>query len=356
MHSLRRWLFVPLAASLVVAVVQLEILTGAPIQPPATRSAKTDGTTIKGKIEFDKQRSKSWNGGELVIPLGELQIKLYEQVELTPVPFPENWKEMKPEEQQAWAKKFEESDAGRKFFADREEQIAGAKEFEVIIEKNGSFVIYDIPPGIYDLRGLVFKDIQGTQFGFEVFGRIDVAKDMDEIRLPPIQIAATPMLKAGEAAPPISVETFDGKNKIELSQFAGNYLLLSFWMAQAPSAEFQTTIQNAFAKIKERYPIRLLSVCVDDDPKKTVDVIKEKELKLGSHGFTRGLEHRTLFDYGIRGYPSFWLISPDGKIALAPGDFATALRANAELSEILANKIEGKDLPTPAAQPITDNQ
>jgi hypothetical protein len=325
-----------------------------PQRVATTGRVKSDGAIIRGKIEFDKERLTSWNGGDLVVPFNEFQTKLYEQIELPPVPVPENWKEMKPEEQQTWAKEFEESDAGKEFIADREKRIAAARDFDVVIEKDGTFVVYDVPPGVFDLRGRVDKLVNGTVFGLEVFGRIDVAPDMDEIRLPPIQVAATPMLKAGETAPPISVETHDGSSRIELATFAGNYLLLSFWIASSPSAEYQTTIQAAFAKIKDRYPVRLLSICVDENPNEGIKFILQKELKLGSHGFTRGFEHRTMFDYGVRAIPTFWLISPDGKIAMTPGDFAIAFRAKSDLSEILADKIEGKDVPTPAVKPNAD--
>jgi hypothetical protein len=321
----------------------------AAIQKPTSRKAQSDGAIIKGQIEFDKNRLKSWKGDDLVVPFAELQTQLFQQVELPPPPLPANWKEMKPEEQQVWAKEFEASDTGKTFFTEQQKRIEAAKDFDVLIEKDGKFVVYDVPPGEYDLRGRALKEINGTVFGFEIYGQIVVAAELDEIRLPPLQIEITPLLKSGEAAPPIEVETHDGKNRIRHHDFQGNYLLMSFWISNAPSAEYQTSIQEAFAKIKDRYPIRLLSVCVDEKPADGTEFILKKELKLGSHGFTSGFNHPLMYHYGIRSIPSFWLLAPDGKIAISQFEFAAALRTRNDFSEIIADRIEGKDVPLPAA-------
>jgi hypothetical protein len=198
----------------------------------------------------------------------------------------------------------------------------------------------------------VDKDFEGTMYGFEVFGQIEILEGMNEVRLPPIQIAITPMLKSGEVAPPVSVATHDGKNQISLDQFKGNYVLLSFWITNSPSAEYQTKIQEAFAQLKDRHPLRLISICVDEKPTEAAKFILEKQLRQGSHGFTGGFGHRTVFDYGVRAIPSFWLISPEGKIAMSQYEFAMAFRTQPDLAQIIVNRIEGKDEPL---SPPTDS-
>jgi hypothetical protein len=323
-------------------------------KPTADQTSADDSASIKGTLEFDSNFNQSWKGTDLVVELPEIKTKLFEQVQLDPIPFPENWSQLKPEEQQAWAKSFEESEQGKSFIAEREKRIAAAKDFDVLIEKDGKFVIYDVPVGVYGLRGRLDRQFDGTTYGFEVFAQIDVIKGMNEVRLPPIQVAITPMLKAGETAPPIAVKTHDGKNTIGLDSFNDSFVLVSYWITNSPSAAFQTSVQDAFAKVREKHPIRLLSVCVDENPAKAIKFIAEKQLTLGSHGFTGGFVNRTMFDYGVRAIPSFWLISPDGKISMSQYDFAMAFRSRNDLAQIIIDQIEGNDVPPANNAPTTD--
>ncbi len=339
-----------------ISLLSTLLLTGAvwcqQNKPEPVRGA-SEGATIKGSVEFDPSRSETWNGERLVVPLDELTVKLFEQVELVLPPYPRNFEEFKPEDQQEWARRFEESDEGKNLIAENDKRIAAAKSYDVLIEKSGQFVVYDVPPGIYGIRGRVDKELKGTLHGFEVFGQIEVAKEMDEIRLAPLLIEVTPLLRTGEVAPPISVQTHDKKNEITLEHFKDHYVLITFWITQSPSADYQPKIQEAFDSLKEKYPIRLLSICTDEKSGSGVSFILEKQLRNGSHGFTEGWGHRTLFDYGVRAIPSFWLIGPDGKILMAQQDFAMAFRQSNDLVEIISNRIEGKHLPEPT--PATES-
>jgi hypothetical protein len=58
-----------------------------------------------------------------------------------------------------------------------------------------------------------------------------------------------------------------------------------------------------------------------------------------------------MFDYGVRAIPSFWLISPERKIAMSQYDFALAFRTQNDLAQIITDRIEGKDVPTPGQAP-----
>jgi hypothetical protein len=341
------WLamFLTIFASHLVDAQQVE-------RTPAKSAGKDrindEGATIKGTVEFDPNFKNSWNGADLEIPFPEIKTKLFQQVELPPVPLPADWNDMNPEAQQAWAKSFEESEAGKTLLAEQDKLLSTANDFDVILEKDGKFVVYDVPPGIYRLRGRVDKELKGTTFGFEVFAQIEVAKKLNEVRLPPIQVAVTPMLKAGEIAPPIDVESMELGESITLNRFKNNYVLVSFWITNSPSAAYQNKIQEAFIKIQDKHPIQLLSICVDEQPEQAKRFILEEKLGQGSHGFTGGFGHRTMLDYGIRAIPSFWLISPDGKISMSQYDFANAFRVKNDLMQIISDRIEGTDALKPA--------
>jgi len=304
-----------------------------------------DKAAIKGQVQFDPDRLTSWNDGQLKIPYEELAVKLYQQIELPPIPLPANWESLKPEEQQAWAIAFEESEEGKKFIEEREALIATARDFEVILEKDGKFVVYDVPVGIYDLRGFVDKEIKEIVYRFEVYGRLEVIPGLDEVRLNPIPIEITPLLQAGMAAPPLRISTHDDSQTITIESFAGNYLLIGFWISDSPNAAFQQQIQTVYGQLKDKYPLRLLSICVDGDRKAGLRFIVDQKLAQGNHGFTDGFSHPTVFDYGVRSIPSLWLIDPQGKIALSQFDFGRAFMVGNDLATILSHKIEGKPIP-----------
>ena len=307
-----------------------------------------DGAVVKGKVEFDENGLESWDGEKLVVSFTDIKTQLFEKIKIPPVPVPKNWETMKPADRQKWAVEYEASDAGKKFIEEREKMIDEAHSFEVKIEKDGKFVIYDVPPGIYGLQGRVDKEIGSTTYGFEIFGEIAVGKKIDQILLDPIEIAVTPLLKTGAVAPSIEVETYDRKNKLTAEMFKDNFLFVNFWISNSPSAEYQTGVQNMYSDLKAKHPIKLLSVCVDEDRESGFNFITEKKHGEGSHGFTDGMDHRLLFDFGVRAIPSFWLIAPDGTISMTNYDFARAYRAEKDLSVIVSNRIEGKDLPAPA--------
>jgi hypothetical protein len=306
------------------------------------------GAVVKGKVEFDENRLESWDGEKLVVPFTEITTQLFEKIKIPPVPVPQNWETMKPEERQKWAVEYEASDEGKTFIENRDKIIDEAHSFDVKIEGDGKFVVFDVPAGVYGLQGRIDKEIGSTSYGFEVFGEITVETGVDELLLDPIQIAVTPLLKAGSIAPPIMVETYDGKTKLTSESFQDHYLFVDFWITNSPSAEYQTGVQNMFRELKTKYPIKLLSICVDEDRESAFKFMAEKQLQEGSQGYTDGLDHRTLFDFGVRAIPSFWLIAPDGTISMTNYDFARAFRANPDLNVIVSNRIEGKEQPTPA--------
>jgi len=206
--------------------------------------------------------------------------------------------------------------------------------------------VYDVPVGVYGIQGRVDKEIGGTSYGFEVFGQIEILKDVDELILPPMRVEVTPLLKPKQATPPIDVRTHDNKQQMTLKTFGDDYLFVNFWTSVSPTAEAeQKLVQEMYKALKPKYKMRLLSINIDKDRPKAIDYIKKHGFA-GSHGFTDGVEHRTIFDYGARSFPSFWLIGKDDKILMSQYEIAQAMRVKPTLTEIISDRIEGKDTPT----------
>ena len=301
-----------------------------------------EGATVKGKIVQSKYK-------DFGISFDELGAKIFERVKFPPPPLPDNWSELSVPDRQAWMKSFRESEKGQAYLANNEKIREAAQNFDIKIEKDGKFVVYDVPPGSYGLRGRVDKVVKDRLFAFEVFGQVEVLEDVDELALAPMMIMVTPLLKSGEVAPSFKVNTHDDSAELVNTHFRGKYLFLNFWSTESPpSVEFQSEVQKMFSSLERKHEIDLLSISVDTKRDVAISYIRKSKLR-GRHGFTDGWDHRTLEAFGIRAIPSHWLIGPDGKILLTHGEFRQAfVSGKPDLATIVDDRIQGKDIPTPA--------
>ncbi len=320
-------------AALTALIVNLGFSNSARAQSDAT-------AVVRGRIAFERGESKK-------IPYTDLEVKLRERVDIPPVPVPRNFEDATAEQKKKWMEAFEKSPAGKKYIARREKLIDDAKVFDVLIEKNGAFVVYDVPTGVYGIQARLDKEIKGTTYAYEVFGEITVSPKVDDIPLAPILIEITPLLKQEQRAPAIKVVTYNNKTELTLDTFKGKFLFVNFWSTENPDIKIQNQVQKMYADLKGKYPIKLLSICIDEKRKAAVEFIIKKKLKEGSHGFTDGWEHSTVDAYGVRSTPSFWLIDPNRKIKMTQYNFGQLFASdNRTLTQIVSDSIEGKDTPT----------
>ena len=310
---------------------------------------KVEDVTIKERITQHEKK-------QFRIDLKELGCTLIEQVVPPEPKVPEKqWPKMTPKQQQDWVRKFEASDAGKKFLAQRKKVFESAEKFEIQIEDNGSFVVYDVPAGTYGLRGRLEKEIQKKNYVFEIFGQIKVAKDVEEILLDPMSVVVTRLAKPNETTPTVKIKTFDGKATISNKILDKRNVLVSFWSLKSPpSVEYAKEVQKTFKEIKltlaeqeNNKPFQLLSICIDSDRKKALKYVVKNGLS-GWHGYAKDWEHETVSEFGVRSIPSLFLLGADGKIKMTPIDFHYALNTeDAKLSKVIIDVINGKNIPTP---------
>ena len=322
--------------------------------------------TIRGKVAYDKTLVKSWDGSRLVVPYKEIKAKIRQKVQPKTPRLPNGFAKYSAADKLKWEKDFLASSAGNKLIAHNKKLIEEASAFDVKFEEDGKFVIYDVPYGTYGIQGRIDKEIDGKVYAFEVYGEIPVVNGMDDIPLKAMRVEVTPLLRKGDQAPPVAVRTHDNKVVIKLDHkaFKGKMVFLNFWTTKSPSAaKEQQMVQTMYAKLKKKHPIKLISICVDGNGsfdkkmrRASLDFVIENKLKEGSHGFTDGVEHRTVFDYGVRSFPSFCLIGTDGKIMMSQFEIAQAMRIKPNLETIVEDRIAGRDAPTPASAKKPDDE
>ncbi|QEG21659.1 TlpA family protein disulfide reductase [Mariniblastus fucicola] len=303
--------------------------------------------TVQGVIENDSRKA-------FRVSYDEIKTSLRKIVIPKEPPFPSNWEKMKEEERREWLTQFYQSERGKKFLKDREKLLNDAPSFEVKYNDEGDFVVYDVPPGDYGLQGRIDKEIKGIKYGFEVFARIKVLDDVDQIKLQPIPVTITPLFQTGQPAPPLDLVTSKNeKLHFDLDAYKDHYIFLNFMNSTDMTPGYQQQVQDMYKAIGKSHKLKLVSVVIDEDKTKAIKWLLKKKFTEGSYGFTNGWEHDTIEAYGVRSTPSGWLISPDAdrKILMSQHEFFRLARIKNSITEIVRDRIDGKDTPTLAAPP-----
>ena len=323
------------------------------------RQRKKEETTIKGKVKLDPRYSRSWNGDNLNVDLTKITGKLREYVELPPPNYPAGYKKWTAQQLVEWQDKFAATEAGKKVIERNQKLLDAANSFDIQVERNGSFVIYDVPEGEYAIQGRYDRAIGDLNYAYEIFGKLTVEKEVDEMSLAPIRVEITPQYQRGMPAPPFKVTTYNDKDDLELEDFKDKLILLNFWSATSPvAAKEQAAVQGTIGKIKgadgkiksnDEYSV--LSINVDKDRKKALKLLAASKMTKGSHGFTLGPNNPSLFNYGIRGVPSYWLIDAEGNVLINQYEFAKMMQSKDSIEAIITDRLNNNDAPTPAKKP-----
>ena len=314
------------------------------IAPAQRKKSKKRYATVEGVIKNDSRKA-------FRVSYDEIKTSLRKVVVPPEPPFPTNWKTMKEEDRKGWLSKFYESDAGKRFLKAQEKALSEAATFEVKYNDKGDFTVYDVPPGDYGLQGRIDKEIDGIKYGFEVFARIKVLSDVDQIKLEPIPVTITPLFEQGQPAPLLSVPTIKGeKLTFDLAAYDDHYIFLNFLNTTDLTPGYQKQVQDMYKAIGKSHKVKLISIVLDKDTSKAIKWLIRNEFKEGSYGFTKGWDHKMVDAYGVRSTPSGWLISPDKerKIVISQHEFFKLARVKSSITDIVRDRIDGKDTPTPA--------
>ncbi|PZX17433.1 peroxiredoxin [Breznakibacter xylanolyticus] len=121
-------------------------------------------------------------------------------------------------------------------------------------------------------------------------------------------------LKTGTIAPPLEALNTNGKI-ISLADFRGKFVYLNFMHTQNYACKKQLQALAAIARELKR-DLVVLTVLADENDQPAFDYMLKNNFKWEVLHF--GGNGRILSDYNIKAMPMYYLIDPDGNLALSP--------------------------------------
>jgi cytochrome c biogenesis protein CcmG/thiol:disulfide interchange protein DsbE len=125
----------------------------------------------------------------------------------------------------------------------------------------------------------------------------------------------------GQRAPTFSVEGLDGE-RITSESLAGKTVLVNFWNSWCiPCLEEHEALQTWYARHRDVPDVVMLGIVRDDSESSVRRYVRDQDVQWPV-GFDPGA--KAALDFGTRGQPETYAISPDGVVAASIFGPATA--------------------------------
>lgn len=286
-----------------------------------------------------------------------LKSRIVQIVDFRQPPFPENWKEMTPDQRRAWATEFENSAEGKALIETNKAIDAGRAIIELVIDDSGKFIDYDLPRGRFILEAAVSVEAGGNVYIVQTSRKFEIGA-VDEVDLGKITLEAVRFLRMGDTAPGIAGTGNDGQ-PAALDDHKGKHVLLNFVVLDSPGfPALAKSIREAIQSAENAGKLVAFSVALDTDKAVIEKGVSENSVDWPCLAIG-GWESKTLADYGVRTVPSLWLIDPDGKILLTGQQFVyessrTGSTIGKLCEEVISGRLKIGENPAPQVQSGAD--
>ncbi|MDO8303841.1 MAG: redoxin domain-containing protein, partial [Sedimentisphaerales bacterium] len=261
---------------------------------------------------------------------GQTQINPYEISAGMEFPKPQRFDEMTVAEFLQWSTEWAKSDEGKAFSKKIEERMKELRperiEYNVIAESDGNFRILDVLPGEYMLSSQLRKsDTRGyPDYKVPILAELkhtftvgDITEENQDIaiELGAIEFSPVAKLEPNKPLPGFSARAIDG-GKLNLTNFRGKYLLLTFYMITGEEHLKEDMaslkrIQDDFAS-NERFA--MMGLTMGGMPL-TEELTKKFLAEQGltwRQGIIDGSNYELTQTFKIQNWPHSFLIDPNG--------------------------------------------
>lgn len=121
-------------------------------------------------------------------------------------------------------------------------------------------------------------------------------------------------LRMGTHAPAIGLPTLSGKQK-ELEDFRGKFVYLNFANTQNYACKKDFQVLEEFADMYKRDMV-IVTILMDEDPDEAAKYVKKNKFRWTFLYFNHN--GKVLTDYAVKGYPTYYLIDPEGNLVYSP--------------------------------------
>ncbi|MDA3890657.1 MAG: thioredoxin-like domain-containing protein [Salinivirgaceae bacterium] len=120
--------------------------------------------------------------------------------------------------------------------------------------------------------------------------------------------------RSGYEAPQFELRDMNGVFR-HSKEFLANYVYLNFISIESFTCQQDLELLKGLYE-KHKSDFMMVSICIDDDFSKTVELFKEKgyDWMLLSYRTQKSVVE----DYNVRSYPSYYLLNPEGLLSLSP--------------------------------------
>ncbi|MFI5381760.1 MAG: TlpA family protein disulfide reductase [Tepidisphaerales bacterium] len=229
---------------------------------------------------------------------------------------PENWESLDGTQRRTLRETFQQSEVCQAY-------ECRVQRFGVPVAADGSFRMDDVPGGVYSLWGSISQRADGNTRMWETLASasrlitiadIPGGRSTEPLDLHQLELKMHGLPQVGDIAPEIDAPAFSGA-RVKLSNYRGKYVLLDYWATWCvpcvAGMKHLEELHDTYGKSD-----RLVIIGLSEDTQFDVPAAFLKARKLPWPQAHVGLASGSSAceDYGIRGIPSLWLISPDGKI------------------------------------------
>jgi thiol-disulfide isomerase/thioredoxin len=261
------------------------------------------------------------------------QLSIVGRIVLPQLMVPNQFLQLTSEQRLAWYNQWEtQTDQGRRHVAQR--KLADEeKRVAIDVKPDGSFAACDLCVGSHTLIAFFSPIVGGrTDYDHQVTRAYDFdipaangAAAMQRLELGDLSPRVAEITNAGQTVPDIAFRSREGADLL-LSQFRGKIVFLDFWGVWCGVCQHDLPIIKAIHEAHGGNPhFAMISLSVRDER-----ATWEKFIDANQMTWTQGLlgtsdEAWQAKAFCVAGYPSYWVIGPDGKV-LAEGFQSEHLR------------------------------
>lgn len=235
------------------------------------------------------------------------------------MPYPANWREITPDERQAWRNDFTNSDEYPAYLKKVADAKAQRFQTSAQIAADGSFTFENIKPAWYELNVSIMHPKGNKNAGAEMarahaLRQFFVRDPSKPLNLGNVTLKVKNIILPGDTAPDFSINRYDGTS-FKLSELRGKYVLYDFWATWCGPCIGE--IPNLESVYKEFGGDRFttLGLSVDENIDDAAAFLKKTPSHyLQGHIGTEAHYAPISTAYGIQSIPSIWLVDPEGKI------------------------------------------